>query len=67
MKYESTQIISRTERREFAQTLVDTRTAEAQMSVCRWSGPWAEVIERITNMDVVLFTLRGDTDATAIQ
>ena len=67
MKYESAQIISRTERREFAQTLVDTRTAEAQMSACRWPGPWAEVIKRITNMDVVLFTLRGDTNATAIQ
>ena len=31
MKYESSQIISRTERREFAQTLVETRTAEVQM------------------------------------
>jgi hypothetical protein len=57
MKYESTRIISRTERREFAQTLVDTRTAEAQMSACRWPGPWAEVIKRMTNMDVVFLTL----------
>jgi hypothetical protein len=67
MKYVSTQIISRTERRKFAQTLVETRTAEAQMSACRWPGSWAEVIKRITNMDVVLFTLRGDAHATAIQ
>jgi len=66
MKYASTQIISRIERRKFAQTLIETRTAEVQMSACRWPGAWAEVIKRITNTGGG-FHIKGDVHATAIQ
>ena len=66
MKYESTQIISRTERREFAQTLIETRTAEVQMVSLRWPGAWAEVTKRITNNGGA-FHIKGDVHATAIQ
>lgn len=66
MKYESIQIISRTERRKFVQTLIETRTAEVQMSTCRWPGAWAEVIKRITNNGGA-FHIKGDVHATAIQ
>ena len=66
MKYESIQIISRTERRKFAEPLIETRTVEGQMSACRWPGAWAEVIKRITNNGGV-FHIKGDVYATAIQ